>query len=84
MFFCVGRKKKIGVPRIIEDTLPGYLQQDPEDPEWDIYADYLVEARINLNIRQVYPPKSSTTITTTSTSDSTVTTTTAALDTSAE
>ncbi|KAG0211189.1 hypothetical protein BGX28_008369 [Mortierella sp. GBA30] len=45
-----------GVPRIIEGTLPAYLQSRPEDPEWDIYADYLAEARINLNIRQVYPP----------------------------
>ncbi|KAF9129047.1 hypothetical protein BGW39_004524 [Mortierella sp. 14UC] len=50
-----------GVPRIIEDTLPEHLQSDPSDPEWDIYADYLAEARINLNIRQVYPPKSTTT-----------------------
>ncbi|KAF9097296.1 hypothetical protein BGX23_009269 [Mortierella sp. AD031] len=54
-----------GVPRIIEDTLPRYLQSDPENPEWDIYADYLAEARINLNIRQVYPPKSATTTTST-------------------
>ncbi|KAG0226569.1 hypothetical protein B0O80DRAFT_500194 [Mortierella sp. GBAus27b] len=45
-----------GVPRIMEGTLPSYLQSIPEDPEWDIYADYLSEARINLNIRQVYPP----------------------------
>ncbi|KAG0366970.1 hypothetical protein BC939DRAFT_499676 [Gamsiella multidivaricata] len=45
-----------GVPRIIEDTIPEYLRSRPEEPEWDIYADYLVEARINLNIRQVYPP----------------------------
>ncbi|KAF9153709.1 hypothetical protein BG015_002788, partial [Linnemannia schmuckeri] len=59
-----------GVPRIIEDTLPEYLKPDPANPEWDIYADYLAEARINLNIRQVYPPKSSTT----STSDPTTTT----------
>ncbi|KAF9569177.1 hypothetical protein EC968_002685 [Mortierella alpina] len=44
------------VPRIIEGTLPSYLQARPEEPEWDIYADYLAEARINLNIRQVYPP----------------------------
>ncbi|KAG0308071.1 hypothetical protein BGZ97_000178 [Linnemannia gamsii] len=50
-----------GVPRIIENTLPEYLQKDPTDPEWDIYADYLAEARINLNIRQVYPPKTNTT-----------------------
>ncbi|KAF9905043.1 hypothetical protein EC991_002052 [Linnemannia zychae] len=49
-----------GVPRIIEDTLPEYLQSNPSNPDWDIYADYLAEARINLNIRQVYPPKSST------------------------
>ncbi|KAG0056978.1 hypothetical protein BGZ83_002585 [Gryganskiella cystojenkinii] len=46
-----------GVPRIIENTLPDYLQTRPDDPEWDIYAEYLSEARINLNIRQVYPPK---------------------------
>ncbi|KAI1315981.1 hypothetical protein EDD11_010563 [Mortierella claussenii] len=60
-----------GVPRIIEDTLPSYLgrgrlsdqeqqrQDEPEgaqDPDWDVYAEYLAEARINLNIRQVYPP----------------------------
>ncbi|KAF9109459.1 hypothetical protein BGX27_007592 [Mortierella sp. AM989] len=45
-----------GVPRIIENTLPIYLQSRPEEPEWDIYAEYLSEARINLNIRQVYPP----------------------------
>ncbi|KAF8985430.1 hypothetical protein BGZ46_004288 [Entomortierella lignicola] len=44
-----------GVPRIIEDSLPTYLQSRKEEPEWDIYADYLSEARINLNIRQVYP-----------------------------
>ncbi|KFH71168.1 hypothetical protein MVEG_04014 [Podila verticillata NRRL 6337] len=45
-----------GVPRIIEGTLPAYLQKS-QDPDWDIYAEYLAEARINLNIRQVYPPK---------------------------
>ncbi|KAK5823020.1 hypothetical protein F5H01DRAFT_333320 [Linnemannia elongata] len=73
-----------GVPRIIEDTLPEYLQQDSTDPEWDIYADYLAEARINLNIRQVYPPKSSTTTTTTSTSDQPVTTNTTTLKSPAE
>lgn len=49
-----------GVPRIIEGTLPGYLQKS-QDPDWDIYAEYLAEARINLNIRQVYPPKKSET-----------------------
>ncbi|KAF9409179.1 hypothetical protein BGZ94_002036 [Podila epigama] len=48
-----------GVPRIIEGTLPTYLQKNPSAPEWDIYADYLAEARVNLNIRQVYPPKDS-------------------------
>ncbi|KAF8939811.1 hypothetical protein EDD21DRAFT_194252 [Dissophora ornata] len=46
-----------GVPRIIEGTLPVYLQALPDEPEWDIYTDYLTEARINLNIRQVYPPQ---------------------------
>ncbi|KAG0323875.1 hypothetical protein BGZ99_002408 [Dissophora globulifera] len=48
---------QIGISRIIEDTLPVYLQSSKDCPEWDIYADYLSEARINLNIRQVYPPE---------------------------
>ncbi|KAF9929656.1 hypothetical protein FBU30_001385 [Linnemannia zychae] len=61
-----------GVPRIIEDTLPEYLCKNSTDPEWDIYADYLAEARINLNIRQVYPPKSSATTPTPTTTSAAV------------
>ncbi|KAG0269453.1 hypothetical protein DFQ27_003365 [Actinomortierella ambigua] len=49
-----------GVPRIIEDTLPSYLQKHEQEPGWDICADYLAEARINLNIRQVFPPGQAT------------------------
>ncbi|KAF9972490.1 hypothetical protein BGZ73_004398 [Actinomortierella ambigua] len=49
-----------GVPRIIEDTLPSYLQKQKHESEWDIFADYLQEARINLNIRQVFPPGQAT------------------------
>ncbi|KAK9765061.1 hypothetical protein K7432_006905 [Basidiobolus ranarum] len=43
-----------GVPRILEDTLPDHLKPNPEDPDWDIYADFVSEARINVNIRQVF------------------------------
>ncbi|ORY02811.1 hypothetical protein K493DRAFT_207828 [Basidiobolus meristosporus CBS 931.73] len=43
-----------GVPRILEGTLPDHLKPNPEDPDWDIYADFVNEARINVNIRQVF------------------------------
>ncbi|KAK9765532.1 hypothetical protein K7432_006072 [Basidiobolus ranarum] len=43
-----------GVPRILESTLPDYLKTNPEDPDWDIYASFVNEARINVNVRQVF------------------------------
>jgi alkylated DNA repair protein alkB family protein 1 len=45
-----------GVPRILEDTLPPHLQEgDGGDEEWAPYAEYLRTARINVNVRQVFP-----------------------------
>lgn len=55
-----------GVPRIIEGSLPEYLDrvekwsdvdQDTEEriDNWNIFADYLSTTRINVNIRQVFP-----------------------------
>ncbi|RUP51662.1 hypothetical protein BC936DRAFT_146730 [Jimgerdemannia flammicorona] len=53
-----------GVPRILENTLPGHLapeywthaatpEQVPDD-DWRIFGEYISEARINLNVRQVF------------------------------
>jgi hypothetical protein len=44
----------VGVPRIIEDTLPSHFQADL-DPDWEPYAAYVQTARININVRQVFP-----------------------------
>ena len=44
----------IGVPRILEGTLPFYLGNDEDDPSWDVFADYMSQTRININIRQVF------------------------------
>ncbi|CAG8540555.1 3894_t:CDS:2 [Funneliformis caledonium] len=44
-----------GVPRILEGTLPKYL--DPyydNDSEWKTYGDYMSTSRINVNVRQVF------------------------------
>lgn len=48
----------IGVPLIIEDTLPDYLSNNntyQDALDWELYGDFMSTARINLNIRQVYP-----------------------------
>ncbi|GJE98122.1 alpha-ketoglutarate-dependent dioxygenase AlkB [Phanerochaete sordida] len=54
------RRAYHGVPRILEDTCPTYLLQghtgqDGEGDEWKPYADYMRNARINVNVRQVFP-----------------------------
>lgn len=44
-----------GVPRILESG-PAFLQADIKDaqlPDWHMYGEYISNARINLNIRQV-------------------------------
>lgn len=42
-----------GVPKIFENTSPSHLRQD--DGSWGPFADYLRTARININLRQVFP-----------------------------
>jgi alkylated DNA repair protein alkB homolog 1 len=50
----------IGVPRVLVNTLPAYLEpdalDDPErDQDWDCIAAHLSMTRININLRQVIP-----------------------------
>lgn len=45
----------VGVPLIIENSLPEYLSNE-EDPDYKLFGDFMSTSRINLNIRQVYPP----------------------------
>ena len=48
----------VGVPRILEGTLPPHLEgQDSSDVEndWTVYEEYLRGTRINVNVRQVFP-----------------------------
>ncbi|KAG1473558.1 hypothetical protein G6F56_000885 [Rhizopus delemar] len=49
------RKAFHGVPLIIENSLPEYLSNE-EDPDYKLFGDFMSTSRINLNIRQVYPP----------------------------
>ncbi|KAG1236466.1 hypothetical protein G6F68_005948 [Rhizopus microsporus] len=53
------RKAFHGVPLIIEGSLPDYLSNNNEysdSPDWKLFGDFMSTSRINLNIRQVYPP----------------------------
>lgn len=43
----------LGVPRIIENSLPEYLSTRVKDEDWELYGSYMSTSRINLNIRQV-------------------------------
>jgi hypothetical protein len=49
----------VGVPRILEDTLPNHLAElpleHPEGKDWMDYAQYMHNTRINVNVRQVFP-----------------------------
>lgn len=46
----------LGVPRILENTLPEYmLPESVDDEDWKPFGDYMKTTRINLNIRQVFP-----------------------------
>ncbi|BFZ53443.1 hypothetical protein PYCC9005_000467 [Savitreella phatthalungensis] len=49
------RRAYHGVPRIVEGSLPQYLERDPEDEDWDQFAAYMATSRININVRQVFP-----------------------------
>ncbi|CAO3615920.1 unnamed protein product [Mucor fragilis] len=53
---AIARRAYHGVPRILENTLPDYmLSESVDDEDWKIFGDYMKTARINLNIRQVFP-----------------------------
>lgn len=43
-----------GVPRILEGSLPPQFSASGE-PDWSLYEEYLRTARININVRQVFP-----------------------------
>lgn len=51
----------IGVPRILEGTLPPHLEGSDGSPsnssedDWGAYEEYLRGTRINVNVRQVFP-----------------------------
>jgi len=47
------RRAYHGVPRILEDTLPSHFLA--VDEAWEPYEHYLRTARININVRQVFP-----------------------------
>ncbi|KAI5124529.1 hypothetical protein M0805_003053 [Coniferiporia weirii] len=50
------RRAYHGVPRILEGTLPIYLQPMSEDgSDWAAFGRYLQTTRINVNVRQVFP-----------------------------
>lgn len=61
------RSPFIGVPRILENSLPEHLVHDPSsssaalnrteagDGDWAPYAEYMKTTRINVNVRQVFP-----------------------------
>ena len=51
------RRAYHGVPRILEGTLPTYLDEGAtvSGGTWAPYARYMRTARININVRQVFP-----------------------------
>jgi alkylated DNA repair protein alkB family protein 1 len=51
------RRAYHGVPRILEGTLPTYLDEGATVTRgtWTPYARYMRNARININVRQVFP-----------------------------
>lgn len=51
------RRSYHGVPRILEHTCPSHLLEHAADEEddWAPYAEYMRNARINVNVRQVFP-----------------------------
>jgi len=50
------RRAYHGVPRILENTLPQYLEVGDGDIDWTKeLEEYLRTTRINVNVRQVFP-----------------------------
>ncbi|OCH83880.1 hypothetical protein OBBRIDRAFT_474804 [Obba rivulosa] len=49
------RRAYHGIPRILEGTLPPHLHTSMSGDSWEVYEEYLRRARINVNVRQVFP-----------------------------
>lgn len=49
------RRNYLGVPRILEGTSPPQFEREEARPEWDLLSEYMQGARINVNVRQVFP-----------------------------
>jgi alkylated DNA repair protein alkB family protein 1 len=51
------RRAYHGVPRLLEGTMPTYLEEGAivAGDTWAPYARYMHTARININVRQVFP-----------------------------
>jgi len=49
------RRAYHGVPRVLDGTLPDYLQTFGEDEDSELFGNYLQTTRININVRQVFP-----------------------------
>ncbi|KAJ1982302.1 hypothetical protein H4R34_001754 [Dimargaris verticillata] len=51
------RKAYHGIPRVLENTLPEYLQPQlpaaDTDTDWPLFGAYMLNARLNVNVRQV-------------------------------
>lgn len=48
-----------GVPRILEGSLPAHLSAaacSPNEDDFSLFEAYLRTTRININVRQVFPP----------------------------
>lgn len=48
------RKSFHGVPRILEDTCPEFLRSSSNNDEWELFGEFIEQARINVNVRQVF------------------------------
>lgn len=44
-----------GVPRILEGTLPPHLSATGNEDDWEPFAEYMANTRVNINVRQVFP-----------------------------
>ncbi|KAG8898913.1 hypothetical protein FRC01_010724 [Tulasnella sp. 417] len=44
-----------GVPRILEGTLPSHLSTTENGDDWEPFAEYMANTRVNINVRQVFP-----------------------------
>jgi hypothetical protein len=54
-FCCLTLCIRSGVPRILGNTSPSYFRARDDNTDWVPYAEYIHTARININVRQVFP-----------------------------